>query len=158
MRSDKLGRAIAQYDGFKGHDTVRHVMSTIPADLQGSVTGKQLGIIMSIRNAAYQEGKSAANDNDGCVWIDEANDGAGALIPKSILPMIKTTETVKYTTKKTDTPSSSYNFNALYRDDACTDRIVDCLDAHYMQERGECAYYRNQESIISYTLSAEEKL
>jgi len=50
---------MASYDGFKGQQTVSHVMSTIPHSLSSAITGNQLGQVMSIRNAAYHEGKQS---------------------------------------------------------------------------------------------------
>ena len=59
MRSDKYNRMIAAYDGFRGPQTVSHILSTIPIDLLAKITGKQAGQIMSIRNAAYHEGRAS---------------------------------------------------------------------------------------------------
>jgi hypothetical protein len=60
MRSDKLARAMQEYNGFKGPQTLSHVMSTIPSDLCNELVGRQIGTVMSIRNAAYHEGAAAA--------------------------------------------------------------------------------------------------
>jgi hypothetical protein len=89
MRKDKWTRAMTQYDGWHGAATINHVMSTIPADLCAELTGKQIGRIMSIRNAAYHEGIKSGeqhNDTDGCVLTD------AGLIPLDIVRQIKITK------------------------------------------------------------------
>jgi len=93
MRTDKYNRMIATYDGFKGAQTVAHVLSTIPADLLARITGKQAGQIMNIRNGAYHEGVAVGekHDNtDGCIYID----GVG-LIPLEIIRKIKIEESTE---------------------------------------------------------------
>jgi len=87
---------MAAYDGFKGDQTVSHILSTIPNDLLASVTGKQAGQIMSIRNAAYHEGKHTGIEIcDDCAWIPaptEDDPKAGQLVPLEILRKIKIVE------------------------------------------------------------------
>jgi len=85
MRSDKKSRAMSNYTGATGDRTVEHVLSTIPNSLIAHLTGKQVGQVMSIRNAAYHEGKAQGIEIvDGCIYVD----GIG-LIPLSILQQIK---------------------------------------------------------------------
>ena len=97
MRTDKYKRALSHYNGFKGERTIEHVMSTIPAGLCNRLTGRDVGIVMSIRNAAYYEGRASLGGIDvcdDCVWLpwgsaDGINDGM--LVPISILRQIKQT-------------------------------------------------------------------
>jgi hypothetical protein len=59
------------YDGFRGAQTVAHVLSTIPDDLIRGTTGRQAGQIMSIRNAAYHEGAASQKID---TWAYDAPD------------------------------------------------------------------------------------
>jgi len=74
-------------------------MSTIPEELAENITGKQLGMVMSIRNAAYHEGKGAGLEIcDDCVWIPSPtpeDPKAGNLIPLAVLRAIKVEERIK---------------------------------------------------------------
>jgi hypothetical protein len=93
MRSDKYRRMLREYSGFCGPQTVRDILATIPVDLLESVTGKQAGKIMAIRNAAYHEGISHGEQHkstDGCVYIESVG-----LIPLDIIAKIKIEKKIK---------------------------------------------------------------
>jgi hypothetical protein len=98
MHSGKYNRMIATYDGFKGDQTIKAIESSIPEDLKRDLTGRQLGMVMSILHAAYQKGIARGEkheDTDGCVYVD----GVG-LIPLDIIrqiKIVKTAGTKKYT-------------------------------------------------------------
>lgn len=102
MRSDKRTRAMQEYDGFQGTQTVEHVMSSIPDSLCDDLTGRQVGKVMSIRNAAYQEGKRALDGIDlcdDCVWLPwGGTEGNGQLVPVEALKRITSETTDKGTT------------------------------------------------------------
>lgn len=66
MRSDKIKRAIDQYNGFRGEQTLKNIMDIIPTTLCDQLVGRQIGVIMSAINAAYHYGK-----NDGTREIAE---------------------------------------------------------------------------------------
>lgn len=97
MRTDKLARAMAEYDGHAGAATVGHVLSTIPESMQHDLTGRQVGKVMSIRNAAYHEGRASLGGLDlcdDCVWLPwGGDDGKGQLVPIAALAAIKIEET-----------------------------------------------------------------
>ena len=61
MRSDKFNRAMAEYKGFKGTQTVQHVeriMTAAGLD-EAKLTGQQWGQIMQAVNEAYHEGRAS---------------------------------------------------------------------------------------------------
>lgn len=62
----KITRAIAMYNGSKGTQTVQAVLEQIPGELKLTLTGKQLGLVMSVVNKAYHNGKASC----GCEVID----------------------------------------------------------------------------------------
>ena len=82
MRSDKYGRMMAVYDGFRGGVTVEAVLAGIPGGLLARLTGAECGAVMSAVNAAYHRGKSDAGaeriDGGGAVWVNQ--DGGGVMV------------------------------------------------------------------------------
>ena len=71
MRMDKYRRMMVTYGGHKGTATVAAVLDGIP-DVLMSLTGAQLGVVMSAVNAAYHRGRASCQaeviDGDA-VWI-----------------------------------------------------------------------------------------
>ena len=70
--------AMAAYQGHKGTATVAAVLAQVPLELRNSLTGRQLGMVMSAVDAAYHNGKAAAGAemiNANCVWITGLNRG-----------------------------------------------------------------------------------
>jgi hypothetical protein len=63
---------MANYTGHPGPVTVQAVLDQIPDSVKQSLTGAQLGRVMSTVNAAYHNGKAAcgAEVMDGAIWID----------------------------------------------------------------------------------------
>jgi hypothetical protein len=59
MNTLKRKNAMEYYDGFKGVQTVNAVMQEIPDELADSLTGKQLGMVMSAVNSAYHNGRDS---------------------------------------------------------------------------------------------------
>ena len=73
MRRDKYSRMLAAYDGFLGDRTVKAVLAHVPSQLIPSLTGRELGAVMSAINAAYHAGRAStgAEVEDGAIWINE---------------------------------------------------------------------------------------
>ena len=72
----KLKRAKDFYTGFKGTATVRAVMDQIPEELVDQLTGKQLALVMSAIDSAYQRGKSSTGSemiDNNAVYINSIN-------------------------------------------------------------------------------------
>jgi len=90
--SIKITRAIKTYDGFKGQQTVSAVLAQVPDELIETLTGKQIGQIMSAINKAYHNGGAATGTDviDGdYVWIDVLDAGYDL----DVLRRLKKTET-----------------------------------------------------------------
>jgi hypothetical protein len=96
MRSDKIKRMYDAYDGFDGHQTIKHVQSQIPSELFDRLTGHELGLVMSAVNNAYHNGRNSLQGIDvcdDCVWLPW---GEGQLIPIDALRNINIDDN-KYT-------------------------------------------------------------
>lgn len=91
-------RMMAAYDGFKGGRTVKAVLDQIPDELQRQLTGKQLGMVMSVVNRAYHNGRASLGGvdiQDDCVWLPwGGRENKGQLIPIAALKSIKVNTTV----------------------------------------------------------------
>lgn len=152
MRRDKHNRAMQEYNGFGGNQTIRHIMSTIPDTLINNITGKQVGQVMSIRNASYHEGIGVGErheQSDGCVWTGEA------LIPLEIIKQIKILEQTESKIVPCIYPDQSYRFGSIYHDAACTDRVWDPCGLPCKCEEGK--YWMIETiKITKYTLNAKE--
>ena len=65
--------AMSIYNGHKGESTVKAVWSFVPQELQESLTGKELGLVLNAINAAYQAGKAstgAEKIDNNAVYVD----------------------------------------------------------------------------------------
>lgn len=93
MNTLKRKNMMNAYNGFKGHQTVKHVQSFIDPELFDRLTGKELGLVMSSINTAYHAGRQSLNGIDLCddaVWLpwgggkyDAEQALPGSVIPKS---------------------------------------------------------------------------
>ena len=75
-KGTKMDRAMANYAGFKGTQTVGHIKKLIGKELEGCLTGREYGLVMSAVDRAYQAGKASAGAemiDDTCVWINSLN-------------------------------------------------------------------------------------
>lgn len=83
----KENNALKHYNGHKGASTVAHVQRNISAvypDAFEELTGRQYGLVMSVANASFQDGRATAGRN-GEIWAyDNPTDwvaGIGPHIP-----------------------------------------------------------------------------
>jgi len=97
-------RMMATYKGFSGPRTVEAVLAQIPEDLQGRLTGRELGMVMTAVNTAYHNGRASHQGIDicdDCVWLPwRGTKGEGQLIPIAALRAIQITDnhyTLDYT-------------------------------------------------------------
>jgi len=58
MNMRKYNNAVKHYTGHTGPVTLQAVLDQIPADLCAELTGRHLGMVMSVVNNAYHNGKS----------------------------------------------------------------------------------------------------
>ncbi|WP_428559481.1 MAG: hypothetical protein ACP59X_14275 [Solidesulfovibrio sp. DCME] len=77
MNSRKFRNAMAVYQGFAGHETVRAVLAQIPGELASRLTGEELGMVMTAVTRAHHAGRAStgaevydASPVDGAAWID----------------------------------------------------------------------------------------
>ena len=74
MNALKKRNMMANYDGFKGPQTVAHV-HRIMGDIPG-LTGRQIGLVMSAINRAYHEGRASTGAemiDSNVVWVNNIN-------------------------------------------------------------------------------------
>lgn len=58
MTNAKAVRAIKEYKGFKGNQTMWAILEQIPEHLKRQLTGKQIGELMTIVYNSYQKGRT----------------------------------------------------------------------------------------------------
>jgi hypothetical protein len=151
MRSDKYNRITKSATYHSGSATVDHVLSTVINDPEiVKLPGRIIGKIANIRHAAYLEGKSQGLEIiDDCVYVDNVG-----LIPLSVLNQLRITETSASKIVKSNNPRHAYNWHTIYRDEACTDRVADRLEADGM----DVCYYYDTTRSIHYTLNTTEAI
>jgi len=72
-RKSKLEKAIENFGGFKGRETINHILSFIGAELRVCLTARELGLVMRAIDKAYREGRLSCGASiiDGdAVWIE----------------------------------------------------------------------------------------
>ena len=149
MRSDKAKRAMQAYSGHAGAETVSHVMSTIPTSLITKLTGKQVGQVMSIRNAAYHEGKSAAGAEicDDAVWV------AGKLIPLAVIAALS-----HKTATHTEIKSAAGICCPISLCNADGNPLTEGEIYAARQNNNKGAYYRHMTSVTRWTCDYTESV
>lgn len=74
MRCDKRTRMMQTYNGPTATSALSDIDSLIPYELEDSLTGRQLGLVMNAINQSYYNGKNDAGAellrDDDCVWIN----------------------------------------------------------------------------------------
>ena len=71
---------MAAYTGHHGHTTIEAVMAQIPPELRDRLTGHELGLVMSVVNDAYHNGRASHGGLDLCddaVWYPWGGGSSG---------------------------------------------------------------------------------
>jgi hypothetical protein len=149
MRSDKRKRMMQGYDGHAGSVTVSAVCEQIPEELYNSLTGHQLGIVMSMVNKTYHKGKHDAGAEilDDAVWV------SGKLIPLVVIDALQSEKSVE--TKIRDAEGLS----------SCT-RLCDSEgrqlteQEHYSSRmiNGKGSYYIDRSDVTRWTCDYTERV
>lgn len=109
QKTKKLrGRAAAMdaYNGHNGPVTLAAVEDQIPDELRQRLTGREYGLVMSVVNTAYHNGRASHGGLDlcdDCVWLpwgggttkDNTTRDRGQLIPIAALRTIEVEATPK---------------------------------------------------------------
>lgn len=145
----KMRRAKAAYTGFAGTRTIAAVSDYITQDMMDSMTGAQIGAVMSAVYAAYNAGRAStgASVEDDCVWV------AGKLIPLAAIDALKIERTQSH--ELISARGAQLYGSALY--DA-SGQPLDSNATHRARfNNGEGAYYLRHKSLITYTMDYEER-
>ena len=84
MNSLKRKNMMGAYSGFRGTQTLGHVLDQLPADLVARLTGAELGQVASLLYEVYNKGKASAQASveDDCVWVGA---GVDRLVPLTVI-------------------------------------------------------------------------
>ncbi len=83
VRSEKLEIALRVYGGFRGHQTLKAILESIPADLFDRLTGQELGLVMQAVHTAYHSARRLPHGitlEDDCLWVPSKDGKDGRLI------------------------------------------------------------------------------
>nr|WP_295684066.1 hypothetical protein [uncultured Lachnoclostridium sp.] len=74
MNRAKQKRVMEAYDGPTCPSALRAINDLIPEELEDSLTGRQLGLVMTALNQSFYNGKHSTGAelllDDDCVWIN----------------------------------------------------------------------------------------
>lgn len=73
MNTKKYNNMLNNYEGNKGPEVLKTLFNRVPENLRNSLSGQQLGQVMTVIDKSYHAGKRASGaEVDGTgIWIDQ---------------------------------------------------------------------------------------